>query len=89
VPNPVFCFLDGRTYTLHGISGVFKHEVRQVRYPCARTEERLTFHPDEEGQGTKQYRIVRRELGDNWSTDLTDAIETYCDIATELGYREE
>jgi len=86
--NPVFQFLDAKPYTLNGISGHFKHEVRVARYPYRRREERLTFQPDATGQQSEEYRATRRELKDDWSTDLTDAIDTYCDIAIELGFND-
>ena len=88
MPNPVFEFLDGRSYTLNEISGQFRHETRRAIYPYPRTIEKLTFQPDEKGQATEEYRQTRRELKDDWTTDLTDAIDTYCDIAIELGFND-
>ena len=85
-PNPVFEFLDGKSYTLNGISGVFAHETHRAIFPYPHTVERLNHEPDEEGRCSEAYRETRSELGDDWSTDLTNAIETYCEIALKMGY---
>jgi hypothetical protein len=84
--NPIFEFLHGKTYRLHGVSGTFCHKVGRAIYPYRRTVEDLYHEPDANGRRTKYYRDRRADLGDDWSTCLTQAIDTYCDIATKLGY---
>ncbi len=83
--NDVFAFLDGKTYALDGISGTFRHSAQMDGWGIVR--ERLDHEPDAEGRSTEAYRQVKRRLKDDWSTDLTDAIERYCAIALELGYQ--
>lgn len=84
--NPVFAFLDGRRMTLDGVEGVFKHEVREALYPYRHTVERLIHHPTARGKRSEAYQTVRARLHDDWSTDLTDSIERYGEIAMKLGF---
>ena len=86
--NPIFAFLNGRKSTRNGIQGVFIHEVRQARYPYLHWKEKLRWVPTAAGQKTEQYLKVRRELGDDWESDLTDCIDEYCSIAVRLGFKE-
>lgn len=87
--NRMFEWLNGRRCTLNGIAGRLKYEVSHAIYPYAHTVERLTHEPTPAGQRTETYMYHKRALGDDWVTDLTTSIETYCDIAHRLGYREE
>jgi hypothetical protein len=63
--NAVFAFLDGKTFTLDGVHGTFEHELRQVRYPYARTEERLHHRASAAGRRSKVYQDSKRQLGDD------------------------
>ncbi len=85
--NPVFEFLNGKTYKLDGVSGTFRHKVSQARYPYPRTVEDLYHDKDAAGRRTKRYQDIKRELGDDYSTCLTNSIDEYCEIAHELGYK--
>lgn len=84
--NEIFEFLHNKLYTLDGISGVFKYTTYKAIYPYEHMVHKLHHEADKEGMQTKKYRETKQKLGDDWSTDLTDSIEKYCDIALELGY---
>lgn len=83
--NEIFDFLHGKEYILHGIHGIFEYKATFSRY-LNRWEHSLYHNPSEIGQQTEEYRKTRRKLGDDWTTDLTNNIESYCAIATKLGY---
>ena len=85
--DSVFTFLDGKSFTLDGVHGQFRHEVRWAVYPYAHATERLYHEPSAKGRRSEAYQALRREYRDDWVTDLTDSIERYCEIATKLGYR--
>lgn len=89
IPNSVFEFLDAKHYILDGVSGVFHHRIWTARYPYLHKREELAHEADDEGLCSEAYRKTKRELGDDWSSDLTNAIDLYCDIAAKLGYTEE
>lgn len=84
--NPVFEFLNGKTYKLYGVSGTFEHKITESVYPTRRTVESLYHNPDAKGRRTTRYQETKRLLGDDHTTDLTSSIDTYCEIACELGY---
>lgn len=84
--NEVFAFLDGRKFTHKGISGHLKHEISYGIFPYPHARERLLFYPDALGRQTPTYAETRKQLGDDWVTDFTDDIETYCSYAMELGF---
>jgi len=83
--NDVFAFLDGRTFIHNGISGHLKHDLAIGIHPL-RAHERLLFYPDSIGRQTPEYLETKKKLGDDWVSDLTDDLETYCNYAMELGY---
>ena len=82
--HDIFEYLDNKSYTLDGISGRFQH--------CARTligghiAHTLHHEPDAIGKLSEEYMTIKRELKDDWSTDITQDIEHYCSIAIELGF---
>lgn len=83
--NPLFEWLNGKSYKLDGMSGKFEHQHHYSPY-YGRVCEELYFNIDAKGRKTEQYQKTRRELGDDWSRCLTQDIETYCEIARSLGY---
>ena len=85
-PCPLFGFLDGKEWTLDGIHGHFQHETSEARYPYRRIVERLNHVPSAKGMQSKRYKAIRRKLGDDWTTDMTNSVESYCDVATALGF---
>ena len=87
--NRMFEWLNNRKCTHKGIRGTLKHTVSHAIYPYPHTVERLTHEPTPAGKRTQTYIDTKRELGDDWVTDLTTSIETYCAIAHRLGYTEE
>src|SRR6185369_10976587 len=80
--NTLFAYLDGREYTLDDVHGTFEHSGVWPR-------EQLYHNPTAKGKRTKAYREKRRQLEDDWCSNLTEAIDRYCAIARELGYTEE
>jgi hypothetical protein len=86
VPNPVWVYLDGREYILNGVHGHFRHTAHGALYPYPYVVEKLEHEPSERGMRSKHYRETRARLGDDWSTDLSQAIEEYCEIAIQFGY---
>lgn len=84
--SPVFNFLDGKEYVLDGVDGYFK-ALWQPLYPDL-MEHRLYHIPSKKGKEGESYIGKKEEYGDDWDTDLTGAIEEYCNIAIELGYVE-
>ena len=82
--NPFFTFLNGKTATIEGQRGTFKHESYEARYPYKHTVEKLIF--DIEDKGGEYYRAIKEQLGDDWNMDVTDNIEVYVDTAIDLGF---
>lgn len=70
--------LNGREYVHRGIHGV-------LHYGGRRFYERLTHDPSSIGKETEAYAVTRRELGDDWSTDLTDCEEAVVAIFEHFG----
>jgi len=66
--------LHGRTVVLDGISGVIRYE-----------PSRITHEPDAEGRDHPEYQWVRDQVGDDWTTDLTQSRSILRRIANELG----
>lgn len=83
--DPIFEFLDGKEYVLAGVSGVFRHRVSRALYPYEHTVEQLFHEPDAAGRQTETYQRIKRELGDDHDTDMTNS-ERVVEIAIELGY---
>lgn len=58
--------LDGQHVELDGVSGTIRLEGRSPY-------QRVVHHADARGRQSAEYRRVKRELHDDWSTDLTDS----------------
>jgi hypothetical protein len=86
IRHAIFEFLNGKRYTLDGISGHFKYRTYEAIYPSRRTVHKLSHEADARGRRSERYQETKRKLQDDWSTDLTDSIERYCDIAHKLGF---
>jgi hypothetical protein len=71
--------INGRNYTLDGIHGT-------IRVDSWNGCVSIHHHPSKKGQGTEAYREMKRKLGDDWSTDLTNS-ERFGDVAHDLGIR--
>jgi len=85
--DPILQFLDGKVYVLDGVSGVFRHRVSHARFPYEHEVEQLFHEPDAAGRRTETYQRIKRMLGDDHDTDMTNS-ERVVDIALELGYEE-
>lgn len=84
--DPMFAFMDGKEYTLHGVHGTFKHNAYNAIYPYAHVAETLIHEASAKGKRSATYQTRRDELGDDFVTDLTDSIDTLCEAAVKLGY---
>lgn len=80
----LFEALDGRSYTLDGISGTLVFTTYRAIYPYDRTVEKLEHRPDRRGKATPEYQRLKDQLHDDWMTDLTDS-HALVAIAQELG----
>jgi hypothetical protein len=81
-----FEYLNGRTVTHDGIEGVLRYSKRNAIYPYAHTIHQLIHEPTEAAKETSAYQYIRRQLGDDWDTDLTDS-ECWCDwLGTDFQY---
>ena len=85
-PEDVWDFLDGRAYTLDGVHGKFEVSKREALYPYHHTAYSLYHRPSTKGKKSATYRKIKRDLGDDWDSDLSDQIEKFCDIARKLGF---
>jgi hypothetical protein len=76
--------LDGKTVTHQGISGVIRCRPIQRAWGV---EHRLDHIPDAKGRRTEAYRSLKRQLGDDWSSDLSsnDDFGVILDIARRKG----
>lgn len=86
--DDVLEFMDGKSYVLDGISGVFKYSKRNLLsgdFGTVSLRYELVHEADEIGRQNDAYRQVRRMLGDDYVTDMTWS-ERLVDIAVELGY---
>lgn len=68
-----FNFLDGKTIVHNGIEGTLKYRVTRNRNHPGREVHTLHHTATEVGKNTEQYRAIRKYLGDDWSSDLTDS----------------
>lgn len=73
-----YAYVDGQSYTLDGISGTLTVE------RDARGITRLLHTADAKGRGTDTYRERRRQLGDDYSSELPG--DLYGNIAVKLGF---
>jgi hypothetical protein len=80
--SDLFTWLHDKVFYLDGIHGTFERFNPGERQGYAR----LYHNPSAQGRQTDHYKIMKRELGDDWVTDLTDNIERYVATAINLGY---
>ena len=76
--------LDGKRCKVDDVMGTLKHEIHSQRYPYPATYHKLIHYPSKTGQKTEAYRQLRRQLGDDWITDLTYS-EDLGSLAERLG----
>lgn len=63
----------GHVFNLDGIDVQIKRESYLAIYPYRRQVTRFIAQPTKRAQNTRAYRDVRRTLGDDWITDLTNS----------------
>lgn len=76
--------MNGRAYTLDGIHGTIKVERTPSALHGGLPILKVTHEPSKRGQKSDAYAKTRRQLGDDWNTDLTWS-ERLADIAVTLG----
>lgn len=69
--------IDGKRHTLDGIEGVIRVD-RSRQF-----DTRVDHHPTAKGKKTAAYLKIKRQLGDDWSTDLSSS-ERLADIASKF-----
>lgn len=69
--------IDGKEYTLDGVHGRFKVDRSRAH------DTRVTHEPSARGRRSEAYLETKRELRDDWSSDLTNT-ERLADIASEF-----
>lgn len=81
--NEVNRFLDGKTAVVEGVEGTFELEVWIDRFglQC----QQLNHIPTDAGRESEAYQQIRRELGDDWSSDMTWS-PLAVEIAVDLGF---
>lgn len=80
--NPIYRFLNGKVYNLDGVQGIFYY--RPIE---SFGRDTIEHQPTPVGKQSAHYAEVKRQLRDDWSSDLTHS-ERVADIAVALGYRE-
>jgi hypothetical protein len=71
--SPVLEFwseFDGRKVTLDGIKRVIRVRSYRARYPYERIVVNVDAVPTKAAMRSEAYRAVRRDLGDDWFTDI-------------------
>jgi hypothetical protein len=81
----VGAFLNGRRYVMDGIAGVIRFKSYKAIYPYDRVVHSVWHEAAGEGKDSPRYQETKRELGDDWVTDLTDSDRLF-EIAAELGF---
>lgn len=79
---------DGRVVKLDGIN----HVLRCNRYKAIYPYERIvtTVHAEPQNRTTRYYRDIRRELGDDWSTDILQSdVTIQCEVMAQLELSEQ
>lgn len=75
--NEALEVIDGKRYTLDGIEGVIRVDRSRRFYT------RVNHDPTAKGKKTAAYLKIKKQLGDDWSTDLSDS-ERLADIASKF-----
>ena len=73
-----FEYLNGKTVVRDGRTGTLVHSHWTARYPYVHDVHKLSWEPSEEAKRTESYQCIKRQLKDDWSTDLTDS-DVWCD----------
>mgnify|MGYP001074389770 CR=1 FL=1 len=74
---------DGRKVVLNGVAHKIRVSTYRAIYPYEHVA--ITVHADPVDKRTKYYRDTKRELGDDWSTDVLGSdIELQVNILLQL-----
>lgn len=83
--HDVGMWLDGKTGTVAGMTGRFQYTTYRPR-GSTRTRQTLVHQPNAAARETQAYREQRRQLGDDFVTDLTNS-DDLMNIARNMKYR--
>lgn len=84
-----FELLDGKIVTIDGVECVIKHRSSAAIYPYAHISHTLFANATEKGKESAHYKAVKKQLKDDWSTDLAEDYETRWSLICDLGLVEE
>ena len=73
----IFDELHGYSCTIHGLRGTIKAHSLVAKYPREELVDRLHFNPD---TYQPEYQRIKAKYQNDWYIDLTDNIETYCQL---------
>jgi len=74
----------GKVVTLEGVRCRIHVDTYTARYPYVQEVISVSARPL--SKISTRYREIRRQLGDDWATDVLDSdIEVQCDILQQLG----
>lgn len=74
---------DGKFVLIDGLKYRLSVKTYRARYPVERDV--ISVHAEPVNKRSKHYREVKRELGDDWSTDvLESSLELQADILSQL-----
>ena len=74
---------DGKKVRLHGHAHTLKVRSYEAIYPYAHTVLHVSAEPV--NKETRYYQDIKRQLGDDWSTDVLRSLETTAAVLDQLG----
>jgi hypothetical protein len=73
---------DGKTVTIDGIKHKIKVSTFEAIYPYKHAA--ITVYATPVNRYSKYYREIKKELRDDWSTDVLSSLEMECEILSQL-----
>ena len=74
---------NGKEVLINGIKHILRVSVYRAIYPYE--HQVLTVHAEPKNKNTEYYQATKKELGDDWSTDVLGSFEIECDVMAQLG----
>jgi len=81
-------WMNGKAHTLNGVHGIIRYSSYTASYPYPHSVQSITHNASAKGKRSKAYKDIKRALGDDYTTDLTQS-ENLCDIAGAMGITNE
>lgn len=79
---------DGRVVKIDGLNYRLRVRTFQAIYPSP--ENKITVYATPVNKNSKYYQEVKRQLGDDWSTDVLDSsLELQADILNQIAEQNE